>query len=693
VTPPLLPRQPLPLDAHRTGAAPDHRDPDMGTTAGEIDYAEVGLIAGLEVHQQLLTTNKMFCHCPAGRYTTTHDGSVLRHMRPTLSELGEYDGTALMEFKTKKNIIYLLHEENVCTYEMDDTPPFLVNQRAVDIAIEQCVMLGCDIVDEVHIARKQYLDGSIPTGFQRTAIVGVSGRLPFRGRELSITQVSVEEDSCREVSDRGHLIVWRTDRLGMPLIETVTGPDLRTPEEVEEAILLVGRVCRSTGHVRVGIGASRQDVNVSVRGGRRVEIKGVPRAGWAPRLVHGEAVRQVNLLRLQDELQRRGFTEPGRIVVESADVTDLLAASALPVLRREVWERWVREEQLRPGFELGAGPFMVPAACLRGLAGTLSWPTQPDHTFAGELRGRVRVIACLDQPPILLQGEKWPDYPGSLQELRAVRARLKGRPEDALVVVWGPAEDTATAVEEVRLRYADAIQGVPNETRQPFADGSTDFERILPGPDRMYPDTDSPPTRVTRERVERLSLGLPERPWQREARYRAVGVPVGTIHYLIRRGGAALVDRVVADAGAELRRACFFFGERLKGMRRAGVPVQAIPVERWVEWFRLCALRPVLWESWGTVVRRMAAAPGAAVETMIAEAGLGVAPPDWRGTVPSLLVVATAEAHDSDPGRLARLLLGRALAKLRGRVSVADVAAAVSTAVGATRPNERSDVR
>jgi glutamyl-tRNA(Gln) amidotransferase subunit E len=119
----------------------------------------------------------------------------------------------------------------------------------------------------------------IPTGFQRTAIVGVNGRLPLRGRrELSHHgRSSVEEDSCREVSDRGHLIVWRTDRLGMPLIETVTYPDLRTPEEVEEAILLwSGASAAPPGHVRVGLGASRQDVNVSVRGGiRRVEIKGV----------------------------------------------------------------------------------------------------------------------------------------------------------------------------------------------------------------------------------------------------------------------------------------------------------------------------------------------------------------------------------------------------------------------------------
>ena len=146
-----------------------------------VDYEAVGLIAGLEVHQQLLTKEKLFCRCPAGLYTETHDGEVLRHMRPTLSELGEYDGTALMEFKTKKEIIYLLNQQNVCTYEMDDTPPFLVNQEAIDVAIELCLPMNMDIIDEVHIARKQYLDGSIPTGFQRTAIVGVNGWLPFQG--------------------------------------------------------------------------------------------------------------------------------------------------------------------------------------------------------------------------------------------------------------------------------------------------------------------------------------------------------------------------------------------------------------------------------------------------------------------------------------------------------------------------------
>ena len=373
-----------------------------------IDYNEVGFKAGLEVHQQLLTATKLFCRCPAGLYTKEHDGTVLRHMRPTLSELGEYDGTALMEFKTKKNIVYLLHESNTCTYEMDDTPPFLINPEGVDVAIEQCLMLGCDIVDELHIARKQYLDGSIPTGFQRTAIVGVNGLLPFRGRQLSITQVSVEEDSCREVSDTGHLIVWRTDRLGIPLIETVTGPDLRTPDEVEEAILLIGRVCRSTGHVRVGMGASRQDVNVSVRGGTRIEIKGVPKAGWAPALVHGEAVRQVNLLKLRNHLHNKGFTSPETIVVDHRDVTSILASSAIDHFRVDGRQRWLEATGRRPEFECGTGPFSVRGIRLAGLKGTLEHPTQTDLTFVHEIQGRIRVIAALDQPPILVHDASWP---------------------------------------------------------------------------------------------------------------------------------------------------------------------------------------------------------------------------------------------------------------------------------------------
>ncbi len=647
------------------------------------DYAGVGLMAGLEVHQQLLTEHKLFCRCPAGFYTREHDGTVLRHMRPTLSELGEYDGTALMEFKTQKNIIYLLNRLNTCTYEMDDTPPFLINERALDIAIEQCLMLGCDIVDEVHIARKQYLDGSIPTGFQRTAIVGVNGSIPFRGRQLSITQVTIEEDSCREVSDRGHLIVWRTDRLGMPLIETVTGPELRTPEEVEEAILLIGKVCRSTGHVRTGIGASRQDVNVSVRGGRRVEIKGVPKASWARRLVHGEAIRQVNLLRLRDELHRRGFTTPADLGIEDRDVTKLFRKSVIPILRRERWERWVESEGRRPGFELGEGPFTVRAIRLRSLAGILGYPTQPDRDFAHELAGRVRVIATLDQAPILLHGEAWPETPGAAAELEALRRELGCTTDDAVVVVWGPERDTVTAAQEILLRLEDALDGVPNETRQPFADGSTDFERILPGPDRMYPDTDSPPKALVASRLQALRVALPPPPWEREAEWTALGVPPADMDELIRHGGALLVDRVVRETGADPRFACFFFAERLKGLRRDGVPVDAVDAGAWVELFRLFARVPVAREAWRALATGLAAEPARPVRELAEELGIGTPPDRWEEKLQGIVTSARPDHPDGTTDQLRRYLMGRAMAALRGRVPAATVAGILSKAMEA----------
>jgi len=645
-----------------------------------MDYDEIGFIAGLEVHQQLLTERKMFCHCPAGLYTSAHDGTVLRHMRPTLSELGEYDGTALMEFKTRKNIIYLLHKSNVCTYEMDDTPPFLLNQQALDVAVEQCLMLGCDIVDEVHIARKQYLDGSIPTGFQRTAIVGVNGKLPLGpasdNRTLSVTQVSVEEDSCREVSDRGHLIVWRTDRLGIPLIETVTGPDLRTPDEVVEAILLIGRVCRTTGHVRVGIGASRQDVNVSVLGGQRVEIKGVSQAGWARALTHGEAVRQVNLLRLRDALHQIGVRRPEDLSTEHAEVTYLFETSQLPFLRREGWLAFCEQEGRRSDFELGEGPFCVRAIKLKGLAETLNWPTQPDHTFAHELAGRVRVIAGLDQQPILLHSEKWPDYVDSKRELRRLKKRLGCGARDGLVLVWGPQADTLTAVQEIRLRYEAALLGVPLETRQPFPDGSTDFERILPGPDRMYPDTDSPPIRMTRDRVERLQRHLPPPPWVREARYAAAGVPREVIYYLIRRGGARLVDLVVQHHRADLRRACFFFGAQLKRLRRDGAAVDRISDQRWSELFDLLARRPVLWEAWHHLVALMASMPDEPPERLARSAELLDQVPAWAAWLPDIVNRQPDHPDGSMEQRL-RFYMGLVMHRLRGMIPAAEVAMAL----------------
>jgi len=625
---------------------------------GSLDYPSVGLISGLEVHQQLLTDHKLFCRCPAGLYTETHDGEVLRHMRPTLSELGEYDGTALMEFKTRKEIIYLLNHLNVCTYEMDDTPPFLVNQEAIDVAIELCLAMGMDIIDEVHIARKQYLDGSIPTGFQRTAIVGMNGVLPFRGRDLTVTHLSIEEDSCREVTDKGHRIVWRTDRLGMPLTETVTGPELVTPEEVRDAILLCGLVARSTGRVRTGMGASRQDVNVSVRGGSRVEIKGVPKAGYAVKLVHNEGIRQVNLLRLRDELHRRGMRAPEDIRVAAFDATDLFHDIDLGFMRRAIH---------------GGGRIM--AVKLEGGLGLAQFPTQPDTTFLDELAGRIRVIACLDEAPIVLSGALLPEFPAKHRVMERLRKRLRLNSEDDYFIVFGPEADCRTAAEEIRLRFVDAVKGVPQETRQALTGGFTTFERILPGPDRMYPDTDSPPTRITEERVAAARARLRPTPWERLRRYGAWRVPVETTEFLIRRGGAQIVDALVQRTGVDGLVAAIEIGQRAKAMHRSGIPMERLGIAEWVQVFDLFTGGRIPREAIQPVAGRMARNPGLQAEEACRLLGCGMQDRQvWSAALAGLSMEDyRIDLGDSDGKRL-RFLAGKAMRQLLGRAPGKEVA-------------------
>lgn len=630
-----------------------------------LDYHDVGLMSGLEVHQQLLTREKLFCRCPAGLFVDTHDGEVLRHMRPTLSELGEYDGTALMEFKTKKEIVYLLNRLNVCTYEMDDTPPFLVNQQAIDIAIELSLMMHMDVIDEIHIARKQYLDGSIPTGFQRTAIIGVNGWLPFHGRRLNVSHLSVEEDSCREVRDKGHRIIFRTDRLGMPLTETVTAPELTTPQEVRDAIILCGLTARSTGHVRTGIGAARQDVNVSVRGGNRVEIKGVPRADYAVRLVHNEAIRQVNLLRMRDQMYERGMRKPTDVRMQTFDATEMLA-----------------------GVELGftcPEPRRIYAIKVEGVAGLAQHPTQPNHTFLSELAGRIRVIACLDDAPIVLCGSNLPDAAHVHRVRDKLRRRLSIGDQDEFFLVAGPQEDCLTAADEIRIRFADAVEGVPKETRQFLPGGYTTFERILPGPDRMYPDTDSPPTRVTPDRVERLRAGLPPAPWEREREFAQWGVPAETVQYLIRRGGAAKVEAVVRETGVAGRTAAVEIGQRGKALQRAGIPVDKLPAESWVGIFDLYAKGQIPREAIGVLATRLAQGANKDAQQAAADAGISLVQPEqWQAKLNPIPLEGYRGTASDPPAKRLRFVAGKAMNMLRGQAAARDVVAYLRDKLGET---------
>ena len=489
-------------------------------------FRDLGFKCGLEIHQQLLTERKLFCRCPAQYRNDKPDGEIIRHMRPTLSELGEYDGTALMEFKTKKNVIYQLYRDNACTYEMDDTPPFPINRQALEIALKLAMLFNCAPVDELHVSRKQYLDGSIPAGFQRTAIVGVGGWIPYKGRKISITHVCLEEDACREVLDSGHDIIFKTDRLSMPLLEIVTGADMLTPAEAMEVDAIIGRVFKASGLVRRGIGSVRQDVNVSIRGGERVEIKGVPQTWMIASLTAVEALRQASMLKIKDILHERGISEKN-FQAEEFDVCEMLSGNGIGVIESAL-----------------SNNHTVKAIKLIGFAGILGMPGQPGKTFADEVSGRLKVIACLDKYPNLASSDI-PEQAGfNIEIWNKLRSECKCATGDALIVTWGSYSDVATALSEIKIRAIDALRGVPNETRQPMKDGMTDFERILPGPDRMYPDTDSPPVEISRKYKEMLRAELPEPAYLTEERWLKSGAPQRIAEKCVVSQYSALFDAI-----------------------------------------------------------------------------------------------------------------------------------------------------
>jgi glutamyl-tRNA(Gln) amidotransferase subunit E len=494
--------------------------------AKQKDYDRIGFMSGLEVHQQLKTKEKLFCHCPAGAFQKPdeYDAELIRHMRPTLSELGEYDGTALMEFRTRKNIIYHIKNETACTYDIDDTPPFPLNREALEIALEISLLSRLKIVGEVHITRKQYLDGSIPTGFQRTAIIGVEGEIQLQNKKVRLIQLSIEEDACREVSDIGHVRVYRTDRLGMPLIETVTYPDFVNPEEVKEGADYIRFLNRSTGKVRTGIGSTRADVNVSCKGGTRVEIKGVSHNSWMPELTHNEAFRQWALLHIR-ELLNNVASEPAKWKIGSKEINPSEYPFFFPIIP-------ANDPQHVKAY----------AVNLPGFLGILSHFTQPGQMFADELSGRLKVVACIEQPN-MVHAEMIEGGMGD-KNWDKIRKLLASKEEDAQLIFWGPEDDIKTALETIEERCKMAFAGVPNETRKSFEDGTTIFERVLPGADRMYPDTDSAPIPLEDTEIERISQNLPIDIYDRIKQLKSWNVPIDAFTYILKNNLSPLIERL-----------------------------------------------------------------------------------------------------------------------------------------------------
>jgi Glu-tRNA(Gln) amidotransferase subunit E-like FAD-binding protein len=267
----------------------------------KINYKKIGLKAGLEIHCQLDTKYKLFCNCLTTQKEKEPIAIVKRKQHPVASELGEVDVAAQYEYLRNRTFYYQVFKNEVCLIDLDESPPLPLNQEALEIALQVALLLNCTIPEEIHVMRKTVIDGSTPMGFQRTMIIGTNGFLKFKGKKIPITHVSLEEDAAAIVKEENGNVYYRLNRLGIPLVEIGTGLLIGfSPQEIQEIAYLIGMICRSCKTKR-GIGTIRQDLNISIKKGARVEIKGVQDLGLLAKVIELEVQRQLSLPKIKEE--------------------------------------------------------------------------------------------------------------------------------------------------------------------------------------------------------------------------------------------------------------------------------------------------------------------------------------------------------------------------------------------------------
>lgn len=471
----------------------------MGTKS--IDYEKLGFRAGIEIHAQLSSRKKLFCNCPAVLTQEKPQAIVKRKFRPVLGEMGIFDPAMLTDFKKDHTIFYEVFND-VCTYELDETPPFPINDEALYSSVKLAKMMNCQIVEETNICRKNYLDGSVPCGFQRTALIGYNGFVTLKDSSmeeekiLPVTWVYIEEDAARKDNDRtkGKRIFYKLDRLGIPLVEIVTHHNLSTPLEVVCAARNLGMLIKSSGIVRRGLGVLRQDINVSITEGARVELKGIQLLQLIPKAIDIEIQRQEGLIAINKELKNRSV-QPEDIHLQIHDVTDHFSKTKSKLILSAL----KRKEHI----------LILPVSGFKGILGR---EIAPNKRFGTELSDRVKSFTKLKG--IIHSDEEMTKYHISKSEIEGL-IEICSDPNSAFVLVIGKKEEGKRALSIVHERIIQAFKGVPLETRRVNKEGISTFMRDLHGKSRLYPDTDSIPIVLNVERVKMIGENLPEHFWKR----------------------------------------------------------------------------------------------------------------------------------------------------------------------------------
>ena len=602
----------------------------------DYDYEEVGLVAGLEIHQQLETATKLFCDSPTvERDPADADRSITRRLHPTKSELGELDQAAVEESQVDREFTYLAYD-TTCLIEEDDEPPRRVDSEALSVALQIADLLDISVVDQAHVMRKLVIDGSNTSGFQRSMLLGQDGEITTAHGTVSIVDLMLEEESAKRVEETADGVVYSLDRLGVPLVEIGTGPDIHTPAGAKAAAERIGMLLRSTGAVKRGLGTIRQDVNVSIAEGARVEVKGVQDLQGIEDIVRGEVQRQVALVEIRDTLRERNAS-----VGEPQSVTAVFEETDSGVIQ---------------GARGANGDVM--AVPLYGFDGLVGRELQPDRRLGTELSDHAKRNGAGG----VFHTDELPAYGVTADEVAALREAVGAGDDDAVAIVAADTETATLAIQAVTDRAAAAIEGVPEETRGANDDGTTRYLRPLPGAARMYPETDVPPVEPDPSTVER-----PELLDEKTDRYvEAFDLDRGLAEQVAFGRRFPLFEQAVED-GVDPTFAASTLASTTTEIRREGAPVEALTDEHFLGVFELVESGELAKEGVPEVLATLASSPSSTPSAAVEAAGLsGVSEEAVREAVQDV-VERNADQVTTEGMAAFSGLMGEAMGALRGK--------------------------
>jgi len=444
---------------------------------------------GIEIHQQL-DTHKLFCSCPSILREDEPQIIVRRRMRAVAGETGEVDKAAMQEVLKNREIVYQAYRDTNCLVEIDEEPPHNINEEALTIVLKFCLLVNAHIADKIQVMRKTVIDGSNTSGFQRTSLVGYDGKISTSLGDVTITSICLEEDAARKISESGDEIIYRVDRLGVPLIEITTDPSILNPQHAKETAEKIGTILR-TLEVKRGIGTIRQDVNVSIEGGARVEIKGCQELNLIPKILEYEIKRQEMLINIKEELNARG-TKADEQEENFIALCEIFKNTQCTIIKSAIENQKVC--------------YGVKLKNFSGLLGSKFCGISKEPRLGKEISQYVKTGTKLRG---LFHSDELPNYGISEDEIKEVRKILSCCESDAFILLTGNTEDVLKGMKIAVERVKMTLSGVPEETRKATGE-ETEYMRPLPGASRMYPETDVAMIETDAKFIEKVRKNLPE---------------------------------------------------------------------------------------------------------------------------------------------------------------------------------------